>query len=163
METVKAKVRLSAYCMVITAVITAALLGGVWLTRDEPVVMWTFVFLLGVVIVSALLYSPRLILLTDKDVILRSWLKSRRIHLADIESAEPYQPTMASRRIFGAGGFMGYWGIFSERDTGRYYVFYGRASDCFILRLRNGDKYVLGGITPLLPAIRARIDRANKQ
>lgn len=64
--------------------------------------------------------------------------------MRDVESVELFQPTMGSIRICASGGFMGYWGIFREGDIGRYYGFYGKASDCFLVRLKNGDKYVLG-------------------
>ena len=65
-----------------------------------------------------------------------------------VESAERFQPTMGAIRIFASGGFMGYWGIFREGDIGRYYGFYGKASDCFLVRMKNGDKYVLGCKNP---------------
>lgn len=64
--------------------------------------------------------------------------------MRDVESVEYFQPTMGAIRVFGSGGFMGYWGVFREGDIGRYYAFYGKASDCFLVRMRNGDKYVLG-------------------
>ena len=38
--------------------------------------------------------------------------------------------------------------IFKEGDIGRYYAFYGKASDCFLIRLKNGDKYMLGCENP---------------
>ncbi|MCM1349257.1 MAG: hypothetical protein NC338_07590 [Firmicutes bacterium] len=38
--------------------------------------------------------------------------------------------------------------LFKEADVGRYYAFYGKASDCFLIRMKNGDKYVLGCENP---------------
>lgn len=75
---------------------------------------------------------------------MRSPLKVRRINLENIVSIEQFQPTLGAIRICGSGGFMGYWGIFKEGDIGRYYAFYGKSSDCFLIRMKNGDKYVLG-------------------
>lgn len=43
---------------------------------------------------------------------------------------------------------MGYWGIFREGDIGRYMACYGKGSDCFIIHLDNGDKYLLGCRNP---------------
>ncbi len=43
---------------------------------------------------------------------------------------------------------MGYWGMFKEGDIGHYTAYYGKASDCFLVRLDNGDKYVLGCKNP---------------
>ncbi len=64
--------------------------------------------------------------------------------MQNVASVELFQPTMGAIRICGSGGFMGYWGLFREGDIGRYYAFYGKASDCFLVRMKNGDKYVLG-------------------
>lgn len=64
--------------------------------------------------------------------------------MSEVESVELFQPTMGAIRICGSGGFMGYWGIFREGDIGNYIAFYGKASDCFLVRLKNGSKYVLG-------------------
>ena len=64
--------------------------------------------------------------------------------MSRIVSVERFNPTMGAKRILGSGGFMGYWGIFREGDVGRYTAYYGKASDCFMLRLDNGDQYVLG-------------------
>ena len=61
-----------------------------------------------------------------------SLCKSRKISVRDIERVELFQPTMGAIRIFASGGFMGYWGVFRESDIGRYYVFFGKASDCFL-------------------------------
>lgn len=64
--------------------------------------------------------------------------------MSEVENVELFQPTMGAIRICASGGFMGYWGIFREGDIGKYYGFYGKASDCFLVRLKNGNKYVLG-------------------
>lgn len=58
--------------------------------------------------------------------------------MRDIERVELFQPTMGAIRIFASGGFMGYWGVFRESDIGRYYGFYGKASDCFLVN--NEDR-----------------------
>jgi len=51
---------------------------------------------------------------------------------------------MAARRICGSSGLGGYWGWFSERDIGRYFAYYGKASECFIVKLRSGRQYMIG-------------------
>lgn len=79
--------------------------------------------------------------------------------MLDIDNVELFQPTMGAIRIFASGGFMGYWGMFREGDIGRYYAFYGKASDCFLIRMKNGDKYVLGCDNPshMVAFIRSQI------
>lgn len=64
--------------------------------------------------------------------------------MSEVENVELFQPTMGAIRICASGGFMGYWGTFREGDIGNYYAFYGKASDCFLVRMKNGKKYVLG-------------------
>ena len=75
-------------------------------------------------------------------------MRKQRLMMRNVESVELFQPTMGAIRIFGSGGYMGYWGIFRESDIGRYVAYYGKASDCFLVRMKNGDKYVLGCENP---------------
>ena len=51
---------------------------------------------------------------------------------------------MGERRVCGSGGWFGYWGWFHDRELGRYFAYYGKSSDCFLVRLRNGRNYVIG-------------------
>ena len=39
---------------------------------------------------------------------------------------------------------MGYWDRFREKGLGKYFAYYGKASDCFLVTLRDGRKYKLG-------------------
>ena len=61
----------------------------------------------------------------------------------------PMPATMAEKRILGSGGVFGYWGWFREDSIGRYMAYYGKASDCFIVRLKDGKNYMLSCIDPL--------------
>ena len=55
---------------------------------------------------------------------------------------------MAKKRICGSGGWFGYYGWFSEPSIGKYFAYYGKASDCFLVTLKDGKKYVLGCESP---------------
>lgn len=55
---------------------------------------------------------------------------------------------MGERRVCGSGGWFGYWGWFHDRELGRYFAYYGKSSDCFLVRLRNGRSYVIGCQNP---------------
>ena len=110
-----------------------------------------FFCLLGLFLIlffCGLFYGVAYIKATDDYIIMGSLLKSKKILMRNVESVELFKPTMGAIRIFASGGFMGYWGIFREGDIGRYYGFYGKASDCFLVRMKNGDKYVLGCENP---------------
>ena len=65
-----------------------------------------------------------------------------------MESIEPYLPKLGSLRVCASGGLMGYWGIFRGMDIGNYMAYYGKTSDCFLVKMKNGDKYVLGCENP---------------
>ncbi len=111
----------------------------------------SFVMILSVyvvLIVCALFYGTAYVEATPDKIILGSLLRRKTILMRDVAGVELFQPTMGAIRIFASGGFMGYWGFFKEGDLGRYYAFYGKSSDCFLVRLKNGDKYVLGCTNP---------------
>ena len=133
-----------------SVVLSALLLVGMTvlcyvLVRQDNMVVAAIVAVAELVlIIAALLYAPTYIGLYDGELVVYSPLRRLRIPLADIESVRVCPPTMAARRIYGSGGFMGYWGLFSERDLGRYTARHGRASDCFLVTLRDGRKYMLG-------------------
>lgn len=71
-------------------------------------------------------------------------LRSKRIPLPDIESVRLCSPTMGAKRICGSGGLFGWYGWFREGDIGKYFAYYGKASDCFLVTLKSGRKYMLG-------------------
>lgn len=92
----------------------------------------------------ALFFGAAYIKADSNNIYLGSVFGSEKIPMSEVESVELFQPTMGALRICGSGGFMGYWGIYREGDIGKYYAFYGKASDCFLVRLNNGKQYVLG-------------------
>lgn len=154
----KSRIQFSRYVIVLTAVVTVALFAGCIATVRETAAFFTILALYLVLYFSALIYGVCYIK-ADKDyIIMGSILKKHKIPMCNVESVELFQPTMGAIRIFASGGFMGYWGIFKEGDIGRYYGFYGKSSDCFLVRMKNGDKYVLGCENPA-----AMVDYINSQ
>lgn len=155
----KSRIRYSRYATLLTIIILGVLFICCIVSIHEKPVFFTLLPIYIVLIISAFFYAPAYIETTPDYVIMGSILKSKRIHMSDIESVELFQPTMGAIRIFASGGFMGYWGMFRERDIGRYYAFYGKASDCFLIRMKNGDKYVLGCDDPskMVACIRSHI------
>ena len=95
-------------------------------------------------VAGALLYAPAYIGLDGDTLVIGHPLRVRRLPVGEIADVRVCPPTMGARRLFGSGGFLGYWGVFSERDLGRYTAFHGRASDCFLVTLRDGRKFLLG-------------------
>ncbi len=144
----KSKIDYSIFCSVITGAIMLALFIGCVLTVRETSAFITFLIIYLALFIPALFYAPGYIRATPDFIIMGSLLRKRLIAMSDVESVELYQPTMGAIRLLASGGFMGYWGLFREGDVGRYYGFYGKASDGFMVRMKNGDKYVLGCADP---------------
>jgi len=46
--------------------------------------------------------------------------------------------------MFGSGGFAGYWGWYANSQIGTYFAYYGDRYECFLIKLKNGKKYILG-------------------
>ncbi len=144
----KSRIALSPYTSIITCIYIIVLLTLCVVIGQHKVATHIFLAVFLILILSAFLFGAFYIKADSKYVILGSILRKRKILISNIESVELFQPSKATIRICGSGGFMGYWGIFKEADLGRYYAFYGKASDCFLVRMKNGDKYVLGCENP---------------
>jgi hypothetical protein len=139
----KSIVNQSAFSFIITIVVIGALVGGMCATygTDKFVVLSVITFAL---LCFGLFYTPLSISASEEAVNINSPFKIHSIAMQHIVSVERFSPTMGALRLCGSGGFMGYWGLFREGDTGSYMAYYGKASDCFLIRLDNGKKYVLG-------------------
>lgn len=155
----KSRIGYSRFVIVLTAVISVALFAGCIATVRETAAFFMLLAVYVLLFVTALLYGPAYIKVGKDYIIMGSLLRGRKILMRNVESVELFQPTMGAIRIFASGGFMGYWGIFKEGDIGRYYGFYGKSSDCFLVRMKNGDKYVLGCENPsaMVDYIRSQI------
>lgn len=134
--------------VVLTAVILIALYAACIATLHEKAAFFTILSMFVLTGIMGLLYGPWYLQASPEQIVMGSLLRKRKILMRDVESAELFKPTMGAIRIFASGGFMGYWGIFREGDIGRYYAFYGKSSDCMLVRMKNGDKYVLGCENP---------------
>lgn len=152
----RARVKLSGYCLWLTVIITAAFVVGCVLTFHEIAGFCIILVMALVMIVSGLIYAPITIEANPKDVLVRSLLRRKQLPISDIESVKLFQPTMGAIRVCASGGYMGYWGIFREGDIGKYYAYYGKSSDCFLVTMKTGAKYVLGCENP-----RAMVDYIN--
>lgn len=143
----KERVELSSYCIVVS-VLTIALLCGVFVyVLKQTDHMWPAIVLGMVIIVlclSTLFYMPLSISVDNKNLnINRSW-RIKSIPIVDIAEVKLCQPTMGAIRICGSGGFFGWYGWFREDDIGKYFAYYGKSSDCFLVTLKDGRKYMLG-------------------
>ena len=144
----KSRIAYSRFAAFLTAIVSVILLVGCVITVQEKPAFFALLVIFLISVVSALFYGAFYIEADPANIIMGSVFKRKRIPMREVVSVELFQPTMGAIRVFGSGGYMGYWGIFREGDIGRYYAFYGKASDCFLVRTKNGDKYVLGCSNP---------------
>ena len=95
-----------------------------------------------------LCFAPLDVSADDYEVRIRRPLKTRRIKISDIESAEPYQvsPT-AKKKAFGTPPVksFGKWGKYHDEKIGDYFAYYGKPDNTVLITLKNGQKYVVGG------------------
>ncbi len=143
----KKRVELSSCCWIISALSTALMCGVFIYALKRPDNEWV-VWSLGVAIVllflSTLCFMPLSISLDDESLNINRPLKIKSILLTEIADVRLCAPTMGAKRICGSGGWFGWYGWFSEKDLGKYFAYYGKASDCFLVTLKNGRKYMLG-------------------
>lgn len=144
----KSKVQLSKYACILTLIINVVLVVCCVVMFRETPGFWFVLGILLVLLFFGLLYGPARIVANPEYVIVKTYLRKHKILVRNIESVELFQPTMGAIRICASGGYFGYWGIFREGDIGRYVGFYGKASDCFLIKMKNGDKYILGCHNP---------------
>ena len=142
------RVNLSTYSTVITVLSIVILAGVLFVVFSDH--ESSLVARIGVVIIvllfclSGLFYAPLAISVDGDALRVERPLRRKVIPLADIADARLCKPTMAERRLCGSGGFLGHWGRMYERDLGRYFAYYGKASDCFLVTLNDRRKYMLG-------------------
>lgn len=129
----KKNVILSTYCWIISSV-SVTLMCGVFLYCLRQPDNTAAVVALGSAIVALLLatlfFMPLSLSVDDRYLHINRSLRIKSIALTDIASVEHCPPTMGATGICGSGGWFGYYGWFKERDLGRYFAYYGKASDC---------------------------------
>ena len=144
----KSKISFSRFATILTVITLGLLFVGCIATVHEKPAFFILLSIYLILVISALFYGAAYIKADADNITMGSILKSRKIPMQGVESVEMFHPSMGAIRIFASGGFMGYWGVFRDGAIGRYYAFYGNASDCFLVCMKNGDKYVLGCDNP---------------
>ena len=112
--------------------------------KDEIVLLYFLSACMIIWCFVAFYYAPRAISVDDEALCVHRSISVKKILLSEIISIRLCPPTMAEKRLLGSGGFFGYWGWFSEKDLGRYFAYYGKSSDCFLVTLKDGRRYMLG-------------------
>ncbi|MDE6741915.1 MAG: PH domain-containing protein [Muribaculaceae bacterium] len=143
----KKRVKLSGWSTAMTIFTMVFLIGiCIWQFHETENEFYCWL-LLGIVAVwsfSTLFYSPMYIILNEDSINVETLMHVRRFPLDEIVSVKICEPTMSEHRICGSGGYFGYWGWFREPSIGKYFAYYGKASQTFLIRLKSGRQYMLG-------------------
>ena len=143
----KKKIYLSTWCIIMTAIGLTVLFVALYCAKDA-FAKYIVIGALVILCMTALLYMPLSISLNDGCLNINRPLKIKSIPMSQIISIKLCPPTMAEKRICGSGGWFGYYGWFNEPSIGKYFAYYGKASDCFLVTLKDGKKYLLGCENP---------------
>lgn len=143
----KNRVRLSTWCTIMTLIGLIVLLTALYFAKYTIATFFAAAVLI-ILCATALFFMPLSISVNDNELNINRPLKIKSIPMNMIASVKLWSPTMAKKRICGSGGWFGYYGWFSEPSIGKYFAYYGKASDCFLVTLKDGKKYVLGCESP---------------
>ncbi len=154
----RSEVKFSTFSKILTTGVIILLAAGLYSVYDTSKFIPALI-ITGVLAAFSLWFAPLSISLTDKAIATHSPLRVHSIPFEKIREVKLFQPTMGTFRLCASGGFMGYWGIFRESDIGSYTAFYGKASDCFLVTLKDGSRYILGCEAPadMVAAIKSRL------
>ena len=160
----EANVKFSLFSKIITVCVFGLLVGlGVYcafLGDSKGIIVLVISLIL---LIPSLYYSPKSIKVNDKILTINTYLSKHKLLISNIENVDYYLQMMGNLRICASGGLMGYWGIFRGMDIGNYMAYYGKSSDCFLVRMKNGDKYVLGCENPyeMMDYINSQLAKIN--
>lgn len=149
-DQMKERVDISTYSTLMSLVASVILIG-VFFFAMRSANPWAFYMSGGFILLlytGVLIFMPMSLSVDNDSLDINRSFCYKSIPLAKIESVELCQPTMGAHLIFGSNGWFGYWGWFSEKDLGKYFASYGKASDCFLVRLKDGRQYMLGCRNP---------------
>ena len=144
----KQRVHLSTFSTISTVLCIILFAVLIFFNQPPVYIQLGLAAVLAAMLISGLFYMPLSISADKYAIYINRSLKIKAIPMELVKSVRLCPPTMGAVRVSGSGGFMGYWGWFRERDLGMYFAYYGRSSDCFLVELHNGRKYVLGCQNP---------------
>ena len=142
---IRRRVKWSGVSLVVTIVVSCILCGGLIACSDNKAKFLALAAVTVAAFIAMWLYSPIAVRVTDSELIVEKRIGRKRLALCDIELVEPFVPEpWINQRLFGSGGFCGYWGWFRDPEIGTYFGYYGKPSDCFRVKMKNGRTYVIG-------------------
>ena len=136
----------------VTSILLMALLVygaiAVWSAGLTAVIVTYIIF--GIVAIWVLLTMPHYLLLDDKSIVITHpigqtvILKSDIIEVRAIERSE----LLGSIRLFGSGGFFGWFGIFRNSTFGTYRLYCGQLENLYLVKTLT-KKYIISSSVPI--------------
>ena len=121
---------------------------AVWSAGLTAVIVTYIIF--GIVAIWVLLTMPRYLLLDDKSIVITHpigqtvILKSDIIEVRAVERSE----LLGSIRLFGSGGFFGWFGIFRNSKFGVYRIYCGQLENLYHIKTLT-KSYIISSSTPI--------------
>lgn len=159
------RVDLSTFSIIISVFCSVLLVGSIFTIPEFWLqICWTGFIL--IFFISSLWFWPLSITATDDAIIIgRGLHNAKYLPISEITLVKRYYPSRRVIRVCGSGGFLGYWGWFNEHGgIGRFNAYYGKSTDCFLVTMSNGKKYVLGcrNVDEMVEYINKILTKRNK-
>lgn len=112
---------------------------------NRPGIRYLTLLLIWAVPIVSYAFSPQYYIIEDKRVIIKRLVSSVVINRAEIKSVDiiPQDDMKWTLRVFGSGGFFGYYGKFSNKKFGMMTWYTTQRKNYVMLTLESGEKIVL--------------------
>ncbi len=124
----------------------------------------TLSFVWLAVLITTLVLAPLTVSVTGKELVVSSLMRRHCFRIEDIESIRKYPTVSNEMSLIFSYGFFGYWGWRREEHIGRYFSYYGKGCDTFLVIMRDGRSYRIGcrNIEKIYDHISSRMDFYRK-
>lgn len=136
----------------VTSILLIALLVygaiAVWSAGLTAVIVTYIIF--GIVAIWVLLTMPRYLLLDDKSIVITHPIGQTVILKSDIIEVRAVERSdiRGSIRLFGSGGFFGWFGIFRNNKFGTYRLYCGQLENLYLVKTLT-KKYIISSSVPI--------------
>lgn len=136
----------------VTSILLVAMLVygaiAVWSAGMVAVIVTYIIF--GIVAIWVLLTMPRYLLLDDKSIVITHPIGQSVILKSDIIEVRAIARSdiRGSIRLFGSGGFFGWFGVFRNNKFGTYRLYCGQLENLYLVKTTT-KKYIISSSKPI--------------
>ena len=129
-------------CLLLTAGIGLSMVleGGVFRTSFPLAILGIFPLIFGVYFFS-MLWAPRGFFIHGHTIIIRRMIGNKLIRVKG--GLDYLGPLPKGIRLFGSGGFFGYFGLFKLKGLGRVWVYATRRVHLILVNDVSGKKFII--------------------